>query len=149
MTRRFRKQRGAVTLIGALFIIITLALMVQVLHRMAGSDILDTAMQSNSVEALFVAETGIEHASFLYANGADCPGLSGISDSTGRGSFSVTNAFLTGTDCRIRVRGTVGSSVTTQANRTVDADLRLATSDVRMVGNSAVTLIRWQEIILN
>ncbi|HED19018.1 MAG TPA: hypothetical protein ENI74_05890 [Gammaproteobacteria bacterium] len=143
MTRHFHKQRGVVTLIGALFIIVTLALMIQVLHRMAGSDILDTMMQSDSVEALFVAETGIEHASFLYANGIGCRGLNGVSDRAGRGGFSITNAFLTGTDCRIRVHGTVSSTVTTQANRTVDADLRLA------AGNSAVTLIRWQEIIAN
>lgn len=149
MTRRFRKQRGVVTLIGALFIIVTLALMVQVLHRMAGSDILDTAMQSNSVEALFVAESGIEHASFLYANGTGCRGLKGISDSAGHGDFSITNAFLTGTDCRIRVRGTIGTTATIQANRTVDADLRLAAGNARETSNNAVTLIRWQEIIVN
>ncbi len=142
MTQRFHKQRGAVTLIGALFIIITLALMVQVLHRVAGSDILDTAVQNDSVEALFVAETGIEHASFRYANGSGCPGLAGVAANAGRGSFSITNAVLVGANCRIRVRGTVGSTGTAQANRTVDADLRLAANDGWIVGDSG-TILRW------
>ena len=57
------RQGGAVTLIGALFIIITLALMVEVIQRMAASDVLDTAVQNDAVAALFIAETGIEHAS--------------------------------------------------------------------------------------
>jgi len=142
VTQRFHKQRGAVTLIGALFILITLALMIQVLHRMAGSDILDTAVQNDSVEALFVAETGIEHASFLYANGTACPGLIGVNDNAGRGSFTISNAFLVGTDCRIRVQGTVGSTGTAQANRTVDADLRLAAADGWIVGDNG-TILRW------
>jgi len=47
-----------------------------------------------------------------------------------------------GTDCRIRVRGTVGSTGTAQANRTVDADLRLAANDGWIVGDSG-TILRW------
>jgi len=149
VTRRFRKQRGAVTLIGALFIIITLALMIQVLHRMAGSDILDTATQNDSVEALFVAETGIEYASFLYANGGGgCPGLGGVAGNAGRGNFTITNAFLVGTDCRIRVQATVGSTGTAQANRTVDADLRLAANDGWIVGDGG-TILRWDGVAWN
>jgi len=142
VTQRFHKQRGVVTLIGALFIIITLALMIQVLHRMAGSDILDTAVQNDSVEALFVAETGIENASFRYANGSGCPGLIGANDNAGRGGFIILNAFLVGTDCRIRVQGTVGSTGSAQAIRTVDADLRLAANEGWIVGDNG-TILRW------
>ncbi|HHH42622.1 MAG TPA: hypothetical protein ENK49_00645 [Gammaproteobacteria bacterium] len=143
MTRRFGRQRGAVTLIGALFVLITLALMIQVLHRMAGSDILDTAVQNDSVEALFIAETGVEHASFLYAGGTACSGLSGVNATTGRGSFTITNAFIVGTDCRIRVQGTTGSGAVAQAVRTVDADLRLAAGDGWIVGDNG-TILRWE-----
>ncbi len=142
MSRHFRRQRGAVTLIGALFILITLALMIQVLHRMAGSDILDTAVQNDSVEALFVAETGIEHASFLYAGGTACTGLGGVNAATGGGSFTITSAFMVGTDCRIRVQGTTGSGAVAQAVRTVDADLRLSAGDGWIVGNNG-TILRW------
>ncbi len=148
MTHCFRKQRGAVTLIGALFIVITLALMLTALHRMAGSDILDTAIQNDSVEALFVAETGIEYVSFLYANGRGCSGLRDISASAGRGIFTITDTFPVGADCRVRVQGIVGSTGTAQAKRTVDADLRLAAGNDRSAAG-AVTLVRWQEVISN
>ncbi|MFQ5642077.1 MAG: hypothetical protein ACE5FQ_00085 [Thiogranum sp.] len=148
MTQRFRTQRGAVTLIGALFIITTLALMLAALQRMAGSDILDTALQHDSVEALFVAESGIEYASFLYASGAGCHGLRNVSARAGRGSFTISDAVPAGTNCRVRVRGTIGSTATAQARRTVDADLRLTAADTGS-GATTVTLVRWQEVIGN
>ena len=52
-------QRGAVTLIGALFIVIVLSVMAVSLLRMAGSNSLDSAVQNDAVEALFVAETSM------------------------------------------------------------------------------------------
>lgn len=116
------KQRGAVTLIGALFIIITLALMVEVLQRMAAADILDTAVQNDAVAALFIAETGIEHASYLYSNGTSCADLSLLNDiDAGRGKFHVTALALVASDCQIRVRGEIP---TFAAQRVLDATLR-------------------------
>ncbi|MEN8761317.1 MAG: hypothetical protein ABF290_02700 [Thiogranum sp.] len=104
------RQGGAVTLIGALFIIITLALMVEVIQRMAASDVLDTAVQNDAVAALFIAETGIEHASYLYANGTICGDLSLVNNvATGQGEFDITSSALVGTDCQIRVRGEISS----------------------------------------
>jgi len=102
------RQAGAVTLIGALFIIITLALMVGVLQRMAASDVLDTTAQSDAVAALFIAETGIEHASYLYANGTTCADLSLLNNiAVGRGAFDITASSTVGSDCQIRVRGEI------------------------------------------
>jgi len=104
------RQRGAVTLIGALFIIITLALMIEVIQRMAASDVLDTAVQNDAVAALFIAETGIEHASYLYVNGTICGDLSLVNSlAAGRGEFDITSSALVGTDCQIRVRGEISS----------------------------------------
>ena len=71
-----RLQRGAVTLLGALFIVIVLSVMAIALLRMAGSNTLDSAVQNDAVEALFVAETGIEYASSVYASSSSCIGLS-------------------------------------------------------------------------
>jgi len=117
----FHKQRGAVTLIGALFIIITLALMLAVLQRMAGSDILDSAGQTGSVEALFLAESGMEHAAAIYSTGTCDVGLTTGSPVTfGSGSFSIEdiggnfNTDFSGTalsagECRIRVTGNVAA----------------------------------------
>jgi hypothetical protein len=106
------RQRGIVTVIAAIFIIVTIALMVEVLHRTTGSDILDTAVQNDSLEALFIAETGVEHASYLYANGAPgtaCTGLAGASGNAGRGTFTITSAILVGSDCQIHVSADIST----------------------------------------
>ena len=126
MTSR-RLQRGAVTLIGALFIVIVLSVMAISLLRMAGSNSLDSAVQNNAVEALFVAETGIEYASSLYTSTGSCTGLSGIGPvNAGRGSFSLGNAVVQpGGDCRVPVTATVGLPGTVPAKRTLSVDLRL------------------------
>jgi hypothetical protein len=111
MRLRFHKQRGAVTLIGALFIIITLALMLAVLQRMAASDILDTAGQTGSVEALFLADS---------AGTCDVSLTAGSPFTFGSGSFSIEdtgsnfNTDFSGTalpagECRVRVTGNVAA----------------------------------------
>ena len=90
MRLHFHKQHGAVTLIGALFIVITLALMLAVLQRMAGSDILDTANQTGSVAALFLAESGMERAASLYSTGTcDATLTAGSPFTFGSGTFSI------------------------------------------------------------
>jgi len=120
--RPFKKQRGAITLMGALVIIITLALMIEVLHRMAASDILDTSVQNDSVETLFIAETGIEHASYLFANGSACADLALVGPvSAGRGSFDISTSTLVGSECSIRVTATAG---VLGAQRVVEAVLK-------------------------
>ncbi len=109
MMRPLHRQRGAVTLIGALVIIITVMLMIEVLHRMAASDILDTSVQNDTVEALFIAETGIEHASYLFANGTACADLALVGPvNAGRGSFAIGLSALVGSECNIRVTATAG-----------------------------------------
>jgi len=122
MSRWPSRQRGAVTLIGALFIIITLALMVEVLQRTTASDVLDTSMQHDAVEALFIAETGIEHASYLYANGTSCADLSLVNGiDAGRGNFDINSSALAGSDCAIRITGKIPVF---GAQRVLEATLR-------------------------
>lgn len=137
-------QKGVVTLIGALFILITLALMLLVLERTTSSDILDTSVQHDAVEALFIAESGVEHASFLYANnGGDCAVLAGTNSNIGRGHFTITQASMVGSDCRIRVAGSVTSTdLANQSLRTIDADLRLAATDAWAVSKKG-KLFSW------
>lgn len=140
-----RQQRGAVTLIGALFIILVVTLLVQVINRMAGSAITATAAQNDSVEALFVAESGIEFASYRLANGTACVDLKTDVNTkgAGRGFFEVTDSFLAGTDCRVTIQGRVsspGRAVPDAALRTVTADLRLASSGGWAVGDNGTIL---------
>ena len=132
MTGGAHRQRGAVTLIGALFIIITLALMIEVLQRMAASDVLDTTVQNHAVAAVFIAETGIEYASYSYANGSSCADLSLINNTAaGDGRFDITSAALVGSDCQIRVLGEV---TTFGAQRVLDATLRR--TDANLLGSA-------------
>ena len=127
MSAPVRTQRGVVTLMGTLFILITITLLLVVLQRMSASQLLDTALQNDSVEALFLAESGIERASFHFANGTACGALAGIGDTTSRGSFTVNTAVLqAGGDCRIEVKGQASSTTAAGAAlRTASADLRL------------------------
>ncbi|VAW76243.1 hypothetical protein MNBD_GAMMA15-1600 [hydrothermal vent metagenome] len=146
MTASRQQQCGAVTLVGALFIVVVLSLMAASLLRMAGSNILDSALHNDAVEALFITETGIEHASFLYAGTGNCPGLAGTGPvNTGRGSFSLVNAVVqAGGDCRVTVTASVSSAPNAApAVRTVEADLRLSGgSDGWIVGDNG-TILRW------
>ena len=141
-------QRGAVTLIAALFIIVVLSVVAVTLLRMTGSNLLDSAAHNDALEALFIVETGIEHASFRYAKSNDCKTLSGIGPvNVGRGNFSLIRATIQpGNVCRIRVTASAGSTTRSPAVRTVDADLRLGNNTE---GSNAVALIRWQEVIGN
>lgn len=131
MTAYPARQRGAVTLVGALFIIITLALMIEVLHRSAGSDILDTAVQSSSVQALFLAESGLEHAAARLGPGScDATTLTGTYPFA-NGSFTIedlgagfntdfSSGALPATDCRVRITGIT----TLAAQRVIEAIFR-------------------------
>ncbi len=140
------RQRGAVTLVGALFVVVILSVLAVSLLRMAGSNILDSAVQNDAVEALFVAETGIEHASFLYADTGNCVALAGLGPiNAGRGSFTLSNAVVqAGGECRITVIAGVSSAPNTApAVRTIVADLRLNVGgDGWIVGDSG-TILRW------
>lgn len=142
-----QKQTGAVTLMGALFIIITLALMGLAINQMAASSITDTTAQNDSVEALFIAETGIEYASYRYANGTICADLYTTigSTSSGRGKFDVTASTINGTDCGITVRASVsstGAGTPDASLRTINAELRLDAAFGWAVGENG-TILQW------
>ena len=124
-----KRQRGAVTLMGAMFLIFAIIVLLSSVQRMAASDIIDTALQNDGIEALFLAETGLERAAWRLSTGSSCAALTGETDTAGRGSFQILSSTLVGTLCRVR---TVGSIVTTTAAntviRTVEADLTQGSS---------------------
>ncbi len=142
------KQTGAVTLMGALFIIITLALMVLAINQIAASNITDTTIQNDAVEALFIAETGIEYASYVLANNlSSCDNLAAFIGSTtsGRGSFDVTASSLNGSDCSIAVAASVSSvgvAAPDASLRIIDAVLRLSAAAGWAVGDNG-TVLQW------
>ncbi len=122
-TRSPSRQHGAVTLMGALFLIIVIIVLLNTVQRMAASGITDTALQNDAVEALFIAESGLERAAWRYSTGSTCAALAGETGNTGRGSFQVISTAAVGTLCRVRVSGSV--MTTTAANtvrRTIEGD---------------------------
>ncbi|MGB5338318.1 MAG: hypothetical protein WBO06_04400 [Gammaproteobacteria bacterium] len=121
-------QRGAVTLIGALFLIITLVVLLGAVQRMAATDIIDSALGNDGVEALYIAETGLERAAWRYAGGTSCPLLAGETAPVARGSFQILSAALAGTLCQVRVQGSVITTTAADATRrTVEAEFLLQT----------------------
>ena len=113
------RQRGAVTLMGALFLIIVIIVLLNTVQRMAASDIMDSALQNDSVEALFIAESGLERAAWRYSSGSTCAALTGETGNTGRGSFQVIATSTVGTLCRVRVSGSVQTTTVANATRRV------------------------------
>jgi hypothetical protein len=109
---------------GALFLIIVIIVLLDSVQRMAASEITDTALQNDAVEALFIAESGLERAGWRYSTGSACTALAGETDTIGRGSFQVLASALVGTLCRVRVAGSVvTTSAANTVRRTVQAEL--------------------------
>lgn len=121
-------QRGAGLLLAVVFLLVVITLFGGIALRMAGTDITDTAVQNDSVEALFLAESGLERAAQRLAAGATCDnaGLAEAAQTLGsRGSFEIQSAQLVSGLCRVRVQGSVGLAGATPAQRSIEADLSL------------------------
>ncbi|MBI5463270.1 MAG: hypothetical protein HY941_13880 [Gammaproteobacteria bacterium] len=120
-------QRGAAFIMAAVFLLLVVSLFGLIGLRMASTDINDTALQNDSVEALFLAESGLERALQKLAAGTVCGAamLDATTQSLGRGTFQITSAVLNGSLCRVRVLGSVGLAGATPATRLIEADLSM------------------------
>jgi hypothetical protein len=125
-------QRGAATILAVMFLVVSVSLMVVAALNMSGSDILDTALHNDAIEALFIAETGVEHATHYYASGTPCLDLAPIGPlNQGRGTFQVSaahdtdfsGAALPASRCRIEV---IGQVATLGAQRGIEAIIELS-----------------------
>jgi hypothetical protein len=119
------RQRGASLLIPVLLVIIVGAFAVIVAASQSGSDVQGSDANADSIEALFLAETGIERAIRRFAAGSACSAaglsetvtdLSTIGITSGRtititagpnSGTDFTAAALTATQCRIQVTALV------------------------------------------
>jgi len=117
-----RYQRGAAAMITVLFLLVVVGFAVLVSLDMSGSDVSDSTSQHNSIQALFLAESGIERAGYNYGNSATCTNAgigAGVTVySLGNGGFTLDSAAPDAVNpalCRVRVTGRVG-----QVARTVD-----------------------------
>lgn len=62
------QQRGAAGIIAVLVLIVVVVLMVRVIADRATTNLIDSSLQNNSIEAMFLAESGIERAAWRYLN---------------------------------------------------------------------------------
>src|SRR5712692_6294362 len=88
-----KRQRGASLLIPVLLVIIVAAFGVIVAASQSGSDIQGTDAQADSVEALLLAETGLERAIKRFATGTACNALG--ETITDLSAFGLTNRTIT------------------------------------------------------
>jgi len=138
-----KHQRGVVTVAGAVFLIVVVLLMLLVALRMAASDMTDSALQNDGIDALFLAESGLQRAAYRYGAGTACTSLAPDGPvSFGRGTFTVQSAALVSGLCRVQVTGIVNVAAG-KARRTVQADLRPGGGGGWAVGNGG-TLLRWR-----
>ncbi|HEX9628041.1 MAG TPA: hypothetical protein VGA00_13965 [Acidiferrobacterales bacterium] len=111
------RQAGMSTVIVVVvLLLIVLAGLLAALRR-SGADFIDTALNNDAVEALFLAESGVARAG-ARLGGVGCAGLAPDGPvNLGRGSFTLVAAATVGGECRVRVAGRVGS-----VTRTIEAD---------------------------
>ncbi len=142
-----RGARGAATLMAVLFLLIVVAFAVLVAIRMSGSDVMDTSLGQSGLNALMLAESGVERAAARYVSGTACKALARPVDGPyplGQGSFTVNGAYSTdfngaklpAGECRIQSVGAVA-----MVRRTVQAILQLPRRRRR-----GPVVIQWHEI---
>jgi hypothetical protein len=133
------RQRGASLLIPVLLVITAGAFAVIVAASQSGGDIQGADAQADSIEALFLAETGIERAARRFLAGSPCSAaglgenladLTSIGIASGRtitisaganSSLDFSGAALAAAQCRIEVRAQVtGSNVARTVQAIID-----------------------------
>ncbi len=128
--RSRRGMRGATSLLAVMFLLTTIAALLATVLTMTSSDIIDSSVQSDSVQALLLADSGIERAAYVFktpANGCDNAGVGAgpTQYALGAGTFTINsgvaldfaNVPLVANRCRVQATGRVGTGVA----RTVDA----------------------------
>ncbi|MBL4623330.1 MAG: pilus assembly PilX N-terminal domain-containing protein, partial [Immundisolibacteraceae bacterium] len=138
-------QTGAVMMVAIVFLLVIVSVMGLTLVTMSGSDVLDSADNANAAEALFVAEAGIERASWQLANGTACTDIApqGPFD-FGTGSFSITTSLTNASVCSVTVTASINN-----INRTIEADISIGGAGGWAVGaktSGATTLLSWDGI---
>ena len=128
------KQTGAVSIITVMLLAMVVMLVLIMSVEISTTGVNDTLNQSDSVAALFLAESGMERASWNFGNSGVCDAaLAEGPISLGADSFTIENlgtgfnadfsdAALPAEQCRVRAVGVVSRSNT---SRTVEAILEI------------------------
>lgn len=125
-------QRGVVALMAVLFLLFMLGVVLMLAHQMAATDVHDSGVQNRSVEAVFLAESGLERARRRFFDGTACTAL-GVDGphNLGQGSFTVNSGATTDFDgvtvlpvnqCRVQVTGRITA---TNVARTIEGIIQM------------------------
>lgn len=145
------RQRGAASMAIAFLILLIIGAALATALSMSGSAARDAAMSEEQVEALFLAESGIERALRRLASGTACASLvpdSPASQSLGAGTLSLLTASGSSTNCQIRIRGTVRGTT-----RTVDAQITNAGATIvfdsssQQASTTATSSLSWSHTV--
>jgi Tfp pilus assembly protein PilX len=132
MTTGPSRQHGAVGIVALMFILIIVLFAMRQAATIAASNMMDSARQSDSVEALYLAESAVERVGYQFVNSGTPPTCNDSIFNVGtdfavgsRGVFRVLGAYntdfsggnLLNTMCRVRVQGEIPA---TKVTRTVD-----------------------------
>jgi Tfp pilus assembly protein PilX len=132
MTSGPSRQGGAVGIVALMFILIIVLFAMRQAATIAASNMMDSARQSDSVEALYLAESAVERVGYQFVNSGTPPTCDDSIFNVGtdfalgsRGVFRVLGAYntdfsggnLLNTMCRVRVQGEISA---TKVTRTVD-----------------------------
>jgi Tfp pilus assembly protein PilX len=132
MTTGPSRQDGAVGIVALMFILIIVLFAMRQAATIAASNMMDSARQSDSVEALYLAESAVERVGYQFVNSGAPPTCNDSIFNVGtdfavgsRGVFRVLGAYntdfsggnLLNTMCRVRVQGEISA---TKVTRTVD-----------------------------
>jgi Tfp pilus assembly protein PilX len=138
-----RRQRGASMLVATVFLLLIVALFGGIGLRLASTDITDTAVQNDSVEALFLAESGLERAlQRLSASTCAAVAEAGTRHSLGRGDFEIQTSITVGSLCRVTVLGRVLLNGAMSAQRQIEGDLSVSSDTGWVVGQNG-TIFMW------
>jgi hypothetical protein len=141
-----RNQRGAVAMITVLFLLIVVGFAVLVSLDMSGSDVSDSTSQHSSVQALFLAESGLERTVERYSSPVACgAGLMAGQIPFGSGTFEV---YLSGGRCVAHIRGRVGTVARTiQAEITRDGATIVFDASSQQASTAATSSLSWSHTV--
>lgn len=125
--RSLPRQRGIAAMMTMIFLLVVIGFAAVTLLRMSATDMTDSTAQGDAVAALFLAESGVERASYRLANGTACGNalVDALPVTLGRGSFQTTilPTAIAGGRCRVTVTGLVNAT-----KRTLQVDLNFSTA---------------------
>jgi len=142
---RLDKHRGMVSVITVVLLAIVIMLVLLLSIRISTTGVNDTLNQSDSVAALFLAESGLENAiQRLNSSTATCDTtLASTISGMGKGGFSIQSGLNTDYDgvtalpanqCRVQVTGTV---MATNISRTIQGIVQIGAGASGISLNSA------------